>query len=127
MMARCYRTDHRYYYRYGGRGISVCQRWHDVHLFIADMGNRPEGKSLDRIDNDGNYEPSNCRWTTHSKQIQNSSTAKNITFNGETHCVTEWARRLGMKSITLSTRLRDGWPIERAFTEPIRYRSDFHA
>lgn len=69
MNPNCY--DYKYY---GARGIKVCDRWNDYLLFLADMGEKPEGKSLDRIDNDGNYEPSNCRWVTQKEQIQNSRT-----------------------------------------------------
>lgn len=71
MMQRCYNPKSYFYYRYGGRGISVCDRWHDFDNFIADMGNRPSGLSLDRINNDGNYEPSNCRWATKEQQASN--------------------------------------------------------
>ncbi|QFG12262.1 helix-turn-helix DNA binding domain [Arthrobacter phage Racecar] len=77
MMTRCFNDSHVYYHRYGGRGISVCEEWTDVVKFISDieatLGERPEGMTLDRIDNDGNYELSNVRWATHSEQMRNRS------------------------------------------------------
>jgi len=76
ILRRCYNKDEKSYKNYGGRGIRVCERWHDVHKFIEDMGVRPDGTSLDRIDNNGNYEPSNCRWATQEEQCQNAR--KNI-------------------------------------------------
>lgn len=77
MMQRCYDQRHAYYHRYGGRGIIVCEQWHDPARFIADIeaaiGPRPEGKTLDRTNNDGNYEPGNVRWATQSEQVRNRS------------------------------------------------------
>jgi len=71
MKTRCLNPKHKFYKHYGGRGITVCKRWLDFNNFYADMGDRPEGKELDRIDNDGNYEPGNCRWVTKKENANN--------------------------------------------------------
>jgi len=120
MKARCFRPTATAYDRYGGRGISVCERWRvNFENFLADMGERPHGTSLDRIDNDGDYEPGNCRWATPKQQTQNQRTAANavmLTMWGETRCVSEWARTLGMDDATIAYRINAGWPVEKALT-----------
>lgn len=119
MIARCYDPKHHKYERYGGRGIRVCDRWICFRLFCEDMGQRPTGKTLNRVDNDGDYSPDNCEWATYTEQNQNRSDNSNITYNGETACITEWARRKGMRRETLRKRIDSGWPIEDAINLPV--------
>lgn len=120
MKTRCYNKNCPPYHSYGGRGIKVCDRWlgPDGFLnFITDMGERPsENFSLDRINNDGDYEPTNCRWADNVTQGNNRRTNKLLTYNGETHTETEWAKKIGVNKGTLHERLRRGVPIERALT-----------
>ena len=97
MQGRCGNPNNQKYYRYGGRGIRVCDRWQEPNgqgfiNFLADMGHRPSKKhSIDRIDNDGHYEPSNCKWNTNSNQARNRRTSHLLTFNGKTQCLAAWA------------------------------------
>lgn len=120
MMQRCYDAKSARYYRYGERGITVCDRWHDVRNFVSDMEPTYEpGLELDRINNDGNYHFGNCRWISHRRQASNKSSNINITFNGKTQCLQHWATELGFKYQTLWERIRVlNWPPERALTEP---------
>jgi hypothetical protein len=119
MMQRCYHRNSPRFDRYGGRGITVCDRWHNPTSFHSDMGDPPEKMSLDRIDNDAGYSPENCRWASARQQQNNRSDTRRTTFNGETMSASEWAQRLGITKATMYWRLRT-WPIERALTEPPR-------
>jgi hypothetical protein len=118
--ARCNWPAHHAFADYGGRGIKMCERWLDsFENFLADMGPRPTGKTLDRYPNpNGDYEPGNCRWATWTEQAQNSRRTRLITLRGETKCMSEWARVLGVAPRVLCDRLKRGWPIERALTIP---------
>jgi hypothetical protein len=119
MLARCYNRNKKIYRRYGGRGISVCKRWrHSFNNFLADMGNLPTpNHTLDRINNDGNYKPSNCRWATMAEQCKNRRTSIKITYNGETKILSDWAKLLGFNQTTLKQRIvKLHWPTKRAFT-----------
>lgn len=107
---------------YGGRGISVCQRWESFESFLADMGERPDGLSIDRINNDGNYEPGNCRWATRAEQNNNRSVTVFLTLRGRTQLLSAWASELGVSYDTLKRRRLDGWPDEKILTQPIRGR-----
>jgi len=99
----------------------VCDRWRESFAnFIADMGERPPGCSLDRIDNDGPYSPDNCRWATISQQNNNKRRNHRLTHNGETFTIEEWSNRIGISSRTIGNRLRYGWSIERTLTEPVK-------
>lgn len=121
MIQRCHNQNAPDYPRYGARGVTVCLRWRlSFEDFLADMGERPDGKTLDRFPmQDGNYEPGNCRWATPEEQQRNKRTNRLVTFNGETLCVAEWAERIGIPAGTLIGRLRNGWSDERAITEPL--------
>ncbi len=119
MKHRCQNPKNIGYYLYGGRGIEVCDRWLDFWAFVEDMGERPEGHTLDRIDNDGPYAPWNCRWATGKEQKKNSRRNRNervLVYQGEALNVAEWARKLGIKYITLSKRIDRGWSVERALS-----------
>jgi len=109
MWRRCRNPKYPDFHRYGGRGVSVCERWKSFANFLADMRERPEGKTLDRINGNGNYEPSNCRWATLLEQNQNSAAAKQITINGRTQCIAAWAREAGLSHSTLARRIKIGW------------------
>lgn len=122
MIRRCCVADDPGYKYYGTRGIIVCSRWREsFEAFFSDMGPKPKRYSIDRIDSSGNYEPSNCRWATHREQMQNTRRNHLITFQNTTLCVTEWARRVGLPSATLFSRIhKGGWSVERALTTPLK-------
>lgn len=122
LLSRCYNTSHANYASYGGRGIQVCDRWREsCEHFIEDMGHAPTvDHSLDRIDNNGNYEPGNCRWATRSEQARNKRNNRIFTFNGKTQCMEDWSNELGLAQGTLKRRVKEGWPIERILTTPGR-------
>lgn len=115
IIQRCTNPNDCRYRDYGGRGISVCSRWLDFKSFYEDMGARP-GKeySIGRIDNNGWYEPANCRWETPKEQSRNMRSNRTICFRGESRCVSEWAEILGINKSTLHKRLARGWSVERA-------------
>lgn len=121
MIARCTDPSNAGFRLYGGRGITVCDRWMELDNFIADMGLRPSPKhSIDRIDNQGPYCKENCRWATTFEQAQNTSRNRMLTFNGQTKCLTQWARELGISPNTLTFRLlKTGLSVEQALTTPI--------
>ena len=120
MKRRCYNPRNSQYHLYGGRGIVICNRWRTSFInFFADMGPKPFSEAtIDRINNNGDYEPSNCRWATKLEQGQNTRKARMLTHDGETMCLRAWARKLGITHRTLSVRLKRGWSIERALTTP---------
>jgi len=117
MMARCYNPKNASYQYYGGRGIKVCDRWHTFANFLADVGLRPEDKhSLDRINNDGNYELGNVRWATHTEQMRNCRNNRIFTFGNTALCLIEWAEVSGTPVATIHTRLQRGWePVDAVF------------
>ena len=120
MRIRCTHPGTNGYHNYGGRGITICAQWKTFAGFLADMGEAPSEKhTIDRIDVNGNYEPDNCRWVTQEVQDTNKRTTRYLTINGRTQCVSQWSRELGISSVTLLARLKDGWSVERALTEPV--------
>jgi len=134
---RCGNPNNPAYRDYGGRGIRVCQRWMEsFQNFLDDMGECPPGLTIDRYpNNDGDYEPGNCRWATMKEQSNNRRHRRDfqpITFNGETKHMAAWLRdpriaALGISARTLSGRLFNGWSVERAFTTPKQQHGEFWA
>ena len=125
MISRCYNQTNKNFSNYGGRGISVCDRWRESPTnFILDMGKCGDGMSIERNDVNGNYEPSNCRWATDIEQARNKRTNNVIEFNGLKMCLTEWAEKTGINPSTLFNRLTvRGWSIEKSLTHPVRFKS----
>lgn len=121
---RCTNPRNKMWSYYGGRGITVCDRWRNFKLFYADMGSRPsDTHSIDRKNNNGNYEPDNCRWATSYEQAQNQRTTRFLTFRGETLAMSEWARRLGLSIQTVASRLnKSKWSVEQALSTPVQKR-----
>lgn len=122
MLTRCRTPTHHAWKDYGGRGITVCERWTTFDNFIADMGPRPSSKhSLDRTENDEGYGPDNCRWSTRREQALNRRNTIKITFRGETRPVCDWEDILGLPRAIIYTRLKHmGWSVEKACTQPLR-------
>lgn len=118
MLGRCSSPTNKQYPNYGGRGITVCERWLVFENFLSDMGERPAGLSLDRKNNDGNYEPGNCRWATLVEQNNNTRANRRIVYRGQEMTVAQAIRaaELPTSPITIRRRLANGWPVERAFT-----------
>lgn len=124
MIERCTNPNSTIYSYYGGRGITICDRWrHDFAAFLADMGKRPSlAHTLDRFpDQNGPYSPENCRWATKAEQAQNKRDNNNIEFRGVTKCLAVWARELGVGCHTLRWRIKT-WGLEKAMTTPPRHR-----
>ena len=122
MKGRCYCVTDAKYPRYGGRGIKICERWQKLENFYADMGDPPSGEySIDRIDNDGNYEPENCRWATTTQQQRNKSTNHRFEYQGKLRPISEIAELCGIDHQTLYHRLVEAeLPVEEATTRPLK-------
>jgi hypothetical protein len=117
MVDRCINPNLKEYKRYGGRGISVCERWRVFENFLADMGEKPPGLSIDRIKNGGNYEPGNCRWATPTQQQRNRRDNRIFTVRGITACLEELCDRYGLYHSLVQARIdKLGWSVEDAFT-----------
>jgi hypothetical protein len=122
MKQRCLDRNFPSYPRYGGRGITVCERWRDsFENFLADMGEPPPGTSIDRENNEGNYEPGNCRWATLKEQARNKRSSRLLSLGGRTQCLAAWAEEVGIGVKVLERRVHQGWSHERALTTPVRH------
>lgn len=121
MIQRCYDKGNNSYPNYGGRGIKVCEEWLGdlgFNNFYASMKERPTNTTLDRIDNNGNYSPENCRWSTKETQEKNKRSTYNIEYKGEIKCLSDWAKIFNRSYVTIKYRLEHGWSVEDAFTAP---------
>lgn len=121
MINRCHNPKAPRFAEWGGRGIRVCERWRRFENFLADMGEKPEGRSLDRIDNDGDYTPENCRWATPAEQQRNRNSGLHLlTVGGRTQCITDWAVETGVPRTVIYQRINHlHWPVEKAITTPV--------
>lgn len=119
MHRRCQDSERLEYQYYGARGIKVCDRWSSIEAFIEDMGPRPAGYTLDRIDPTGNYEPSNCRWADNDTQQNNKRASRRLTIGGRTQSLTQWAREVGISDQGLAARLHRGMTPEQAISTPL--------
>lgn len=113
MINRCTNKNEPRYEDYGGRGITVCERWMDFMNFFEDMGHPPDGFTIDRVDNNRGYEPGNCSWVTPLEQNSNRRNTRVLTVRGVTKTVTQWAVETGLKAETIAARVRFGWPPEK--------------
>ena len=123
MKQRCLNPKMPKFKDYGGRGITVCDRWlNSPTVFVSDMGLKPGKKySLDRIDNNGDYEPSNCRWATQIEQVRNRRDNRKLTVNGVTRLIVEWSELYSIHRETIMSRIKGGWSNIDAVSKPVRW------
>lgn len=121
MNQRCNNPNDPSFAFYGGRGITICERWTDFSNFFADMGARPKGTTLDRLDSDRGYSPENCRWATKRQQQNNRRSNVFIEMDGETLTLTEWCSRLGRNYRTVRARIIRGWNPVEAIKKPNKW------
>ena len=122
MIQRCYDLDSPNFRFYGAKGITVCNRWKKFENFLSDMGLRPAGKTIERIDNSSGYSTKNCRWASKKEQQRNTVNNILLSFCGSTRCLSEWCERLKLPYGTIRHRIKYyHWSVERALTVPIRY------
>jgi len=118
MIRRCKKSSFNGFHRYGGRGITICDRWlgpNGFDNFLADMGRKPSPKlELDRIDNDGNYEPNNCRWATRRENMSHMCRSRMIRLGDRVQSLSSWANELGVRRQKIEARLKRGWSVEAA-------------
>lgn len=118
MITRCTDPKHDGYHRYGGSGITVCERWEIYLNFYEDMGERPEGTTLDRLDNKKGYEPGNCRWANLETQNNNRRDNVYLEYNGKRQTMKQWAKELGLSYTMIQQRVEYGWAVEKILTTP---------
>ncbi len=118
MRARCLSFTHKSWGDYGGRGITICAEWNDFRNFLKDMGDRPEGTTLDRKNTNGNYTPTNCQWSGIDVQNNNKRSCVILTFSGRAQTSMQWARDLGISGELMRWRLSHGWSVEESVTLP---------
>jgi hypothetical protein len=124
MRARCFNHKEKRFKDYGGRGITVCERWEDYENFLADMGECPDGMSIERRDNDGNYEPSNCNWATPAEQANNQRCTYYVTYEGERIAISLLAARHNICSNVVYERVaKYSWTVEAALKTPVTSRT----
>jgi len=124
MRQRCCNPNNPHYKNYGGRGITIDPCWDTFDQFLADMGQSPDGMSIERIDNEKGYGPDNCKWASRLEQGRNTRKCRVITHGGKTQTLSEWADEYGINRQTLGKRLDNGWDMERALTQsPLQYHN----
>ena len=123
---RCRNRNNPDYADYGGRGITFCKRWDSFELFLQDMGPRPDGTSLNRLENNKNYEPGNCAWSTDPEQQRNKRNVVRLTYAGRTQTLPAWAEEKQLGLETVRERLRKGWTVEEALETPVRFNKKWH-
>lgn len=124
MISRCTNPKDKRYNRYGQRGIKICERWMSLESFIEDMGsNYKKGLTIDRINNNGDYEPSNCKWSTRAQQNRNYSRNIILHHNGKSMCALDWALELNISPYTIYSRKKAGWSDEDSLTKPVKSSS----
>jgi hypothetical protein len=128
MKTRCENKNDYHYEWYGARGIKVCEEWQTFEPFYdwAMANGYKENLALDRIDNDGDYEPSNCRWATQKEQSNNTRRNRQIVHNGVSHTLAEWADIANIRPITLAYRIKSGWDMDKALNTPVRRSVNGH-
>lgn len=124
IIQRCENPKSSSFHNYGGRGIKICERWRNsFHDFATDMGERPFGMSIDRMDNDKGYEPGNCRWATRSEQARNTRGRRLIEFEGQMRHVAELAEQFGIDMKTIHWRATQGWTMEKVLSKEMRWNN----
>lgn len=121
MKTRCNNPKSDRYKWYGRRGIKVCKRWELFENFYADMGEKPKGLTLERIDNNKGYSKKNCKWATHKEQANNRRTSRILTLNGVSLTIAQWSEKLNILPATICNRInKSGWSVQRTLTEAVK-------